>query len=199
MNYPRPLSILLLMACSGGAAAVTACETETPTPSLIENAYPAPPDGGDPTKQTVVYRAWWVSTSYPEPLAGGTSSSEFRSVPATDFAYAVLAPGWDPASTSPPTRLLVVKSKGPLEATRGETLRITVSTETFTGDCDAKQPLSQDDADFITQRIFPGAFANRTYDARTCVTTAVTEAGADGGPDGGADGGRDGAADARPG
>jgi len=99
----------------------------------------------------------------------------------------VLAPDWDPASKTPPTRFVVLQSKAPLALRRGETLHIVVDDQTFTGSCAAQQPLSQDDADFITQRIFPAEFANATYDAKTCTTTptsttaaAASDAGADG-------------------
>ena len=53
-----------------------------------------------------------------------------------------------------------------------------VSDATFFGSCDAKQALSQGDADFITQRIFPGDFAKMIYDAKTCSSTPAPDAGA---------------------
>lgn len=208
MNYLRALSILAFAAFAACAAAFAACETETPTTGVVVNAYPAPPDGGDPAKQTVVFKTWWVATYFPDPVPGGAESSEVRTVPASDFAYAVLTKDWDPASATPPTTFIALKSKAPISAARGNVLHITVSDQTFTGNCDAKQPLSQDDADFITQRIFPGQFAKVTYDAKTCTSTPVVsddggadggdEGGAEGGPDGGGDG-SDGASDARPG
>ena len=160
--------------------ALAACETEDASHAVVDNGYAAP--------NTVVYRAWWVATYFPDPVPGATTSSEQRSVPASDFAYAVLAPDWDPSSATPPTRFVVLKSKAPLALARGETLHIVVDDQTFAGSCAAAQPLSQDDADFITQRIFPGEFANATYDAKTCTTTstspaapAATDAGLDGG------------------
>lgn len=193
MSPLRSLSLLLCAALLTGASALVACDTETPTSAVVENAYPAVPEGADPATQTVVYRAWWVATYFPEPVAGGASSAEQRSVPASEPAYAVLAPGWDPASTTPPSRLIVVKSKAALSVARGEVLHIAVSDQTFAGNCLAGQPLSQEDADYLTQRIFPGEFANVTYDAKTCVTTALP------GDDAGIDAGADGAADAGPG
>ena len=190
MTPHRSLAFFLSAAVLCGAAALVACETATPTSAVVDNAYAAVPDGGDPAAQTVVYRAWWVATYFPDPVAGGTTSAEQRSVPATELAYALLAPGWDPASTTPPSRLIVVRSKAPLESVRGEVLHIAVSDQTFTGNCVAGQPLSQEDADFVTQRIFPGPFANVTYDAKTCTSTPVaTDAGAEGGAEAGADAG----------
>ena len=70
----------------------------------------------------------------------------------------------------------------------GSTLAL-VSDATFVGSCAAGQPLSQDDADLVTQRIFPGDFAGLTYDARTCTMVPADGDDADAapGPDGGAD------------
>ncbi len=155
--------------------ALAACETEDPSKAVVDNAYVAP--------HAVVYRAWWVATYFPDPVPGATTSAEQRSVPASDFAYAVLAPDWDPASSTPPARFVALKSKSPLALARGETLHIVVDDRTFVGSCAAGQPLSQDDADFITQRIFPAEFANATYDARTCTTSTTAPAATDGGSD----------------
>jgi hypothetical protein len=158
MNRIRPLAFLSLL---------IACKTEDPTFAVVENAYP---------QGIVVYRAWWETTLFTEPVLPGMTSSDQRSVPESDTAYVLLAPGWDPASGQPPTTLLPARSKVPFEVDRGSTLRITVSDATFQGNCAAQQPLSQEDADFITQRIFPGEFATLTYDAKTCTSTPVPSA-----------------------
>jgi hypothetical protein len=168
------LALFLPVACSAVAATV-ACETETPTTSAIANAYPAIDGGAD---AVVVYKAWWLATYYPDAVPPGGTSEVRRSVPGSDFAYAVLAPGWDPTSSSPPTTLVVVRSKAPVSATRGEELRIPVNDVGFAGNCRAGQALSQADADFITERIFPGEFAGKIYDAKTCTTTSATDASA---------------------
>jgi len=182
MNRIPTLSLLLLAALAAAALALAACDTETASSSVIDNDYPAAPaDGSDPGKQTVVYRAWWFATYYPTPVPGGASSDVLRAVPASDFAYAVLAPGWDPASPSPPTRFVIVKSKAALAVELGDLLHIAVSDATFAGHCAAGQPLTQDEADFVTERIFPGVFTGKTYDAKTCTTTDVTDAAPDAG------------------
>ena len=163
---------------------VAACETPDPTKAVVENGYPVIADGGPPGASVVVYKAWWAATLFNDPVAPGTTSDEQRSVPESDFVYALLAPGWDPESGSPPTKLIAVKSKQKLAATRGETLHILVSDGTFAGNCVANQPLSQEDADFITQRIFPGDFANVFYNAQSCAPLVPA-------PDPGADAGTD--------
>ena len=91
----------------------------------------------------------------------------------------------------PPTALMVVKSKAPFSVGRGDLLHIAVSDQTFAGNCAAKEPLSQEDVDFITQRIFPAEFTGFTYDAKTCTMKPVPSdagAGADGPADAPADG-----------
>lgn len=174
MHSLRALSLAVtLFAVS---VCLTACETEDPTYAVVENTYT---DG-------VVYKAWWVTTLFTEPVPSGASSVELRSVPDTGFAYALLAPGWDPESGAPPTSLVVVKSRQPLTVKRGGRLLIRVSDERFEGQCSAKAPLTQEDADFITQRVFVSDFANIRYDAATCRSTLIAPE-ADGG-DGG-DGG----------
>lgn len=178
MSRLHAFSALLLASLSAAALSLVACDTENASSSVIDNAYPAAPDG-DPAKQTVVYRAWWFATYYPAPVAAGASSEVQRAVPASDVAYAVLAPGWDPASTTAPAQLVIVKSRTPLAVARGELLHIAVSDATFTGSCAALEPLSQEEADFATQSLFPGVFAGKAYDARSCTTTDVPDAGAD--------------------
>ena len=186
MSPLRTFAALSCAAVLAAASALVACETETPTSVLVDNGYPALSEGGAPAQQTVVYRAFWGATYFADPVAGGATSSEQRSAIASELAYAVLAPGWDPASSTPPARFVVVKSKASLASVRGELLRIAVSDLTFTGNCLAGQPLSQEDADFLTQRVFPGEFANVAYDARTCTSTTLPDgdAAADGPADG---------------
>ena len=103
----------------------------------------------------------------------GADSEAQRTILSEETAYAIIAIGWDPsASTSPdPTTLRAMVSKRPLGVARGDTLQLSVSNDTFDGDCEGGRPLSQTDADFVTQRIFPGAFAGFTYDASTCAVS----------------------------
>ena len=159
--------------------ALAACDTETPTTASVENDYPALADGGDPATQTVVYRAWFASTLFLDPVAPGATSGERRTVPTEDTVYVVLAVAWDPSSGASPTRLVALRSKGKLSVARGDLALIQVSPARFDGDCAAGSALSQDDADFVTQRIFPGLFAGTRYDATTCTVTPIpSDAGA---------------------
>jgi hypothetical protein len=149
------------------------CDTSEPTSAVVDNGFPAPPDGGDPALQTAVFKVWWFVTLFPDPVAAGSSSDVNRVVPASEYAYALLAPNWDPASGAPPTTLIPVRLKDKVSVARGDIVRITVSEETVEGNCSGGTALSQDDADFITQRIFPGDFASVTYDAVRCVASPV--------------------------
>jgi hypothetical protein len=175
MNAPAATGAALSLAVGllAASAALLACETDDPTRIQVENAYPEVATGGALAQQMVVYKVWWEVTLFDEPLLPTAASSEERGAPQTATAYALVAPGWDPASGAAPTRLLPLKSKELLEARRGETLRIRVSDATFAGSCAARQPLSQEDASFITERIFPGDFAAVRFDAATCTTTPL--------------------------
>jgi hypothetical protein len=158
----RRAAALLALAC----VSALGCDTETATSAVVDNA----------SSSVTVYKAWWGATLFRDPVAPSAESETERTVPSNDFAYALLAPGWDPNSGAPPSRLVAVRSSAPLSATRGDTLHIVVSDDAFVGDCAAGKPLSQDDADFITQRIFPGDFAGGVYDATTCTTHAAADA-----------------------
>ena len=176
----RPMKPLVLFGALLSLT-VSACDTGDPTQAVVDNDYPPPDAGAGP--QTVVYKTWWVTTLFPDPVSAGQSSDAERAVPAVDYAYAILAPGWDPTSSAPPATLLAVRSKVKLGAARGDTLHIAFSDAAFDGICGAGSSLSQDDADFITTRIFPGDFAGVHYDAATCAAVPVTDG--DGGDDGG--------------
>jgi hypothetical protein len=149
--------------------------------AVLSNEYPSTSDAGLPEAMPV-YKGWWTVAQFPEPVAAGQVSDPVRIVPGNDYAYALLAPGWDSAGSSPPTLLIPLRSAHELSVGRGELLTFVVSAETTVGDCRAGQPLTQADADYVTSRIFPGQFANLTYDAQNCTTTAVSagEGGASG-------------------
>jgi hypothetical protein len=155
------VSVLLL------GFALTGCETPDATQAVLDNDYPAPA-AGSAAQQTVVLEAWWQVALFAEPVAAGTESAPVRAIQGTDEAYAVLAPGWDPSSSTPPATRIPVRVRDALTAQRGSTLHIHVSPDAVVGDCSTGAPLAQDDADFITQRVFPGDFASVTYDAATC-------------------------------
>ncbi len=184
-----PLALLPALALG-----LSGCDGETPTTVSVRNGYPAVADGGDPASQTVVYRVWYASTAFVDPIAGGDTSAEQRTVPGADYVYAVLAVGWDPASAVAPTNLIAVKSKERFSVKRGTLGLVAVSPAAFDGDCAAGSALAQADADFITDRIHPGPFTGFTYDAKTCKLTAVADGGAEGGAEG--DARADAAADA---
>jgi hypothetical protein len=150
------------------------CETEDATTIVVDNDYPAA-EAGPPIDSVTVYKVWWVTTLLPEPVAPGREGPTERTVPNDDFAYAVLAPGWDPASADPPPRLLPARSSVKLSVTRGDTLHVRVSDDTFVGNCAAGKPLTDDDAELITRRIFPAEFAGVVFDPKTCTTTQLPE------------------------
>ena len=56
------------------------------------------------------------------PVPAGAESDPNRVIPATDYAYALMAPGWDPTSDAPPKRLVAVRTKAQVSVARGDTL-----------------------------------------------------------------------------
>jgi hypothetical protein len=158
-----------------GAPLLAAACGDTPATSVVlDNAY-APSSGA------VVYTACWQAVCFPGPVSPGSSSSPpSPTVPASpNTAYAVLAPGWDPSTGGTPTSFVVLESKTGFDVHLDNTLHIPVDDASFAGNCATGSHLAQDQADFITQRIFPGVFASLHYDAATCTTAAT---GLDGGP-----------------
>jgi hypothetical protein len=151
---------------------------DAPTTAVVENAYPAPAEAG-PAEPVTVFQVWWVATLFPTPVAPGASSEIERTIPGSDFAYALLAPGWLPDAGTRPSRLIAVKSVAALSATAHELLTISLSDARFSGNCAAGSTLSEEDARLVVERIFPGDFAGLTYDPATCTTAAVPDGGGD--------------------
>jgi hypothetical protein len=127
----------------------------------------------------VLYQAFWEATSLQSPIAPGVSSDPQITVPCSpNTAYAVLAPGWDPTSSAPPTAYVVLQSKAGYGVNVGDTVEIPVDDSSFDGNCAAGSFLTQSQADFLTQFVFSSTFAGLHYDAATCRTTVVGDAGA---------------------
>jgi hypothetical protein len=102
-----------------------------------------------------------------------------ETIPASaNTAYAVLAPGWNPSSSTSPSSFVVLQSRTGFAVQLGDTLKIPVDDKTFMGNCASGSFLSQSQADFITQRIFPSIFVSFRYDAATCTTILIGDAGA---------------------
>jgi hypothetical protein len=155
--------------------ATSSCDyVDTPSTNVVlDNAYSQ--DGGAPL---VVYQAFWQAVSFQNPLAPGASSGPVSTVPCSgNTAWALLAPGWDPTGSTPPTSFVVLESKHGFAVNLGNTVHIPVDDEGFAGSCAAGAPLSQADADFVTGLVFPTVFAGLHYDAATCRTTPVPDAG----------------------
>jgi hypothetical protein len=165
-----PLFCALVTGCGGPQTTV-----------VVDNDYP--PYAVVPL---VVYDAAWeaVALQQPDgaaaPVPPGDSSGPQSTVPASaNTAYVLLAPGWDPASSTPPTSFIVLQSQAGFAVSLGDTLHIPVDDTTFVGNCAAGSFLTQAQADFITQRVFPGDFGSLSYDAATCTTTPIGDAGTD--------------------
>jgi hypothetical protein len=111
------------------------------------------------TDDTRVDAVWWFESLVPNQIAPGGESPAYRTVPGQDFAYMILERGG---------QVFVARTSLALGVHRGEELHVVVSPETIVGDCATNARLTQAEADFITQRIFPDRFASTIYDAETC-------------------------------
>jgi hypothetical protein len=150
------------------ALATSGC-AEPATRVVFTNAYPAAPVT---TAPVIVYRGSWQAVALSDPLTPGASSDPQDTVAASpNTAYALLAPGWNPASGSTPEALVAVRSRAGFAVHLGTTVDIPVSDADFDGDCAAGSHLPREEADFITQRVFADDFAGRRYDPATCTTS----------------------------
>ncbi|HTR53639.1 MAG TPA: hypothetical protein VMJ10_23255 [Kofleriaceae bacterium] len=152
---------------SAALCLVLAAGCEVPTTTVaIENRYPT-------SGYLVVYQAFWQAVRFTEPVAPGTSSDPQNTVPASDnTAYALLAPGWEPESMTPPTSFVVLQSTSGFAVDLDSSLVIPIDDTTFAGNCAAGSHLDQQQTDFIATRVFQTVFAGRAYDAATCTTEA---------------------------
>lgn len=160
------------------AAFAAGCDQAPDTTVVLDNRYPT-----SGTTPLVVYRAYWQAAAFQDPIAPGGSSDPQSTVPASNTAYVLLAPGWDPDGAAPPKSFVVMQSRSELAVPQNGTLHIPVDDTTFIGNCDAGSALLQTQADLIrarifTENIFPGASLAFSYDAVTCTTTPIADAGA---------------------
>lgn len=152
------------------ACVAVGCDHKPETTVVLENGYPA-----SSARPLVVYRVHWQAVTFESPVPPGASSDPHGTVPASaNTAYAVLAPGWDPTSSTPPTSFIVLQSRDGFEVHLDDTLHIPLDDTTFIGNCAAGSVLSQAQADFITRLVFPSDFASFSYDAATCTTRPIT-------------------------
>jgi hypothetical protein len=152
---------------------VAACTEPPATTVVLVNDYPP-----SRTNSLVVFGAYWQAVSFQDPIPPGSSSTPQETVPASaNTAYVVLAPGWDPGSPTPPISFVILQSRNGLGVQEGDTLDIPVDDTTFMGNCASGSFLSQSQADFISQLVFPSIFAKLHYDAPTCRTTPAGDAG----------------------
>lgn len=166
----RPSARLQSILGTACVLAATACDTPH-TNVVFDNDYPASPTA------LVVYRAQWQAVIDDAGIAPGEASDPQDTIGASEnTAYVVLAPGWAPASNTAPSSIIVLQSRQGYAVHLNNTLHIPIDDATFAGNCAAGSFLSQTQADFITQLVFPGDFTYLRYDAATCSTTLLGDA-----------------------
>jgi hypothetical protein len=134
--------LFLLLVCCDDATTI-----------VVDNAY---------TDDTIVDEVWWSQTLVPDQVTPGGESPVYRTTPANETAYVVAERGGN---------VFVARTTTPLGVDRSAELHVVISPEKIVGDCATSNArLTQPEADFITQSIFPGRFAGAVYDAATCKT-----------------------------
>ena len=160
---------LLLWFAIADAIGSSACESPH-TFVVFDNDYP-------PAARMIVYRATWQAIAFQDSIAPDRSSGPQSTIAASEnTAYAILAPGWDSDGGSPPRTLIVLQSREGFAVHLNNTLRIPIDDASFAGNCAAGSTLTQAQADFITQLVFPDVFASLHYDAATCTVTPMGDA-----------------------
>jgi hypothetical protein len=133
--------------------ALGACDGSDATYAAATNTFPTAPNAAP----TSVYKVWFRSTLFTEPITPGNDTPVHLVAPGGDVAYAVLAPGWnadDPDAGAPPA-LVGVRTTNGVFATKGEIARIELGPSTVRGACTGEPPLTKDEYDVIRDRIFP--------------------------------------------
>jgi hypothetical protein len=129
------------------------CACDDATTIVVDNAY---------TDDTIIDEVWWSQTLVPDAVAAGGESPAYRTTPGQGTAYLVAERGG---------QVFVARTAIPLGVNRSAELHVVISPQNIVGDCEATNArLTQPEADFITQSIFPGHFAGAVYDAATCKT-----------------------------
>ncbi len=153
----------------GASLACLAIGCDTPsTYVVLGNRYPLAA-----TNALVVYRGFWQDVAFETPIAPGSASDPQPTVPASaNTAYVLVAPGLGPSGVATPTSFVVLQSRDGFSVSLDNTLEIPVDDTTFAGNCATSGALSQEQADFVTKRVFAGDFDGLSYDAATCTTSA---------------------------
>jgi hypothetical protein len=167
MRSLRPLPLrAAAIAVVALAPLATGCDSPH-TFVVLDNDYTPPAE-----QAIVVYDAYWEAVEFQSPVLPGASSEPVPTVAASaDTAYVALAPGWDPTSATPPTSFVLLQSRQGFAVHFDDTLHIPVDDATFMGNCAAGSHLTQDQADFLAQRVFRSELGSLGYDATTCKVT----------------------------
>jgi hypothetical protein len=132
----RALFLLLLAACDGSDATYAAVTNQL--------------GPGGPT----VYKVWYRTTLFTEPVSPGNDSPVHVVAPGGGVAYALLAPGWDPDAGPP--RSVLGGVTGTIGADKGKVVRIEIAPDKLRTACSAGGQLARDEYDVLRERIFPG-------------------------------------------
>lgn len=144
----RAIAILCVLSSASGAALGAACQPDL-SEAVVVNELPA--NGPEPL---TVYKVWYRSALFLDPVAPGGQSETLRIGPGTEPAYALLALAYDPDAGAP--RLVPARTKDVIRSEPGDTARLVFSPATALIGCGGTVGMSREDYETIRQRIFPG-------------------------------------------
>jgi hypothetical protein len=154
------------------AFTMVACDSDATV--VLDNRYPS--TSGEPQ---FVYRAQFMQAQWDTAVPPQSSSVPESTLETSgDWAYVLLAPGWDARMDAGPQSFVVLKSYETIAAGAGKDVRIAIDDTTFRGRCAAGSFLTQVEADAITNAFFSDALDGFVYNASDCTTTKVSDGGA---------------------
>jgi hypothetical protein len=161
----RPLHVSLLFLpafaiATIALAPVTACDNAA-AEAVVVNELGA----NDPP--ITLEKVWFRTTLFTRPVAPGESSETLRIGTGVEYAYAVIRVGQDDPDGGPPARRYVARTREPVDAQPATVTSIVFSATGSQSLCFGAPPLTREDWNFVTSRIFPSEQVE-PYDPASC-------------------------------
>ena len=179
-KVPRALSACVLV--SAALRLAPGCQGDL-SQAVVVNEYPA-----NVPEPYTIYKVWYRSTLFLEPVSPGQESGASRIGPGTEPAYALVTPSFDADGGT--RTLLPARTRNVVQTGSGDTGRLVFSPTAALVGCGGPNGLSREDYDIITTRVFPGDVVV-PFDPLGCTPQAqqaedagqhsVTDAGVEGG------------------
>lgn len=152
------------------AVSSMACAPE-PAKASVVNAFPA-------ASPNTIVKVWYRTTLFTDAIQPGDESAQKPVGTGSEPAYALIALDYDPeAGTS--SRKVPARTRDSIETKDDDQVKLTFGADTATGPCVGGTPMTQEEYDFIAQRIFPDDLLE-PIDSVVCGTVATGDGGTGG-------------------